>query len=147
MISLAGLPVGLLGIQERVYLPPAGRRRPQRNRGGPGRVRRRLRCRDHRWWTLAEACNRLGEPDPAAAYYRRLTASQGVMHEGNLVNLGIAYPFAMFGLARLYQQRGEEAAARDHYLRFLDTFTQPDADVAWMVAEARAALERLGPER
>ena len=35
----------------------------------------------------------------------------------------------------------------EHYLTFLDTFTQPDPEYEWMVTEARAALEELARGR
>ena len=100
-----------------------------------------------RWWLLAEAYARLGRSDSTAAYLERLTASRGIMDEDNLVLLGMPYSFAHFRLGNLYTQLEQFDRAEEHYLTFLETFTQPDPEYVGMREEARAALETLARGR
>jgi hypothetical protein len=53
---------------------------------------------------------------------------------------GFIHPAARFRLAGLLAAAGEREEAREHYRIFLDTFTDPDPELQWMVDQARAAL-------
>ena len=55
---------------------------------------------------------------------------------------GYILPAARFELARVYAQTGDADSARAHYRAFLDLFTDPDPDFAWMVEEAKRATDR-----
>ncbi len=48
-------------------------------------------------------------------------------------------------LARYSLERYDRV--EEHYLTFLETFTQPDPAYVWMVTEARASLEELAAGR
>jgi hypothetical protein len=63
------------------------------------------------------------------------------------VQIGIPSSFTHFRLGRLYTQLEQYDRAEEHYLTFLETFTEPDPEYAWMVAEARAKLEELARGR
>jgi DNA-binding SARP family transcriptional activator/tetratricopeptide (TPR) repeat protein len=99
---------------------------------------------NERWWLLAEAHERLGHADSAAAYLERFTAIGGPYGERNLVVIGLPYSFAHFRLGHTYVQLSQPDRAREHYRMFLETFTEPDPEYAWMVTEARAKLEEMG---
>ncbi len=60
---------------------------------------------------------------------------------------GLTYSFAHRRLAKLYGKLGQRDRAEDHWLTFLDTFTNPDPEYEWMVEEARAELEKLARGR
>ena len=57
------------------------------------------------------------------------------------------YSFTHRRLARLYTQLEEFDRAEEHWLEFLETFTDPDPEFQWMLDEARSELERLGRGR
>ncbi|MDH4044954.1 MAG: hypothetical protein OEW06_10880, partial [Gemmatimonadota bacterium] len=59
----------------------------------------------------------------------------------------VVYSFVQFRLGRLYAQLEQYDRAEDHYLNFLETFTEPDPEYEWMVAEARTKLEELARGR
>jgi serine/threonine-protein kinase len=102
---------------------------------------------NERWWLLADAWERMGHADSAAAYLERFTAVGGVYGERNLVLVGVPFSFAHFKLGGLYADLGRPDRAREHYAAFLETFTKPDPQYAWMVTEARARLEELARGR
>ena len=85
--------------------------------------------------------DRLGQADFAAAYLKRLTAPSGILGESNLFLAGMAYPFAEFRLGAHYTRQKERDRARERYLAFLQTFTDPDPQYSWMVTRDRRALE------
>ena len=100
-----------------------------------------------RWWIVAGAYERLGQHDSSAIFLERLTARQGISDEANYLGVGIPYPFALFRLAENYASRGQHDLAEQRYRTFLDTFTRPDPEFAWMVIRARSELERLSRAR
>ena len=57
--------------------------------------------------------------------------------------MGIPYSFAQYRLGEHYAALGQREAAMKHYTAFLDTFTQPDPEYAWMVEEARTRVRDL----
>jgi tetratricopeptide (TPR) repeat protein len=60
-------------------------------------------------------------------------------------------PVALAGvyrrLAQVYEARGDVAAARDYYGRFVDLWRDADPELQPLVADARANIERLSRER
>ena len=60
---------------------------------------------------------------------------------------GLTYSFAHRKAALLYTQLEDYDRAEDHWLAFLDAFTDPDPEFEWMVEEGRSELERLGRGR
>jgi hypothetical protein len=49
---------------------------------------------------------------------------------------GLPYSAAHFKLGQLYMRVGDSAKAVEHYVTFLDAFTDPDPEYEWMVEEA-----------
>jgi len=96
---------------------------------------------------LAEAYERVGNLDSAAAYFELLGKPGRFVEIDQYNRATYAYPFAHFRLGRLYSQIGNAARASDEWLLFLDTFTTPDPEFEWMVEEARGELARLARER
>jgi tetratricopeptide (TPR) repeat protein len=96
-------------------------------------------------WTVAQAFERIQQSDSAAAWLERIAGPEGWAGHGNL--RGLTYSFIQFKLGTLYTQLGEFDDAKQHYVAFLDAFTKPDPEYAWMVAEARAKLEQLARGR
>jgi tetratricopeptide (TPR) repeat protein len=92
-------------------------------------------------WIVADAYERIGRPDSAAAYLEIIVNPTRVAFPGQYMK-GCAYPFALHRLARLYDSMGQHRRAATHWQRFLDTFTQPDPEYLPLVQEARAALAR-----
>jgi tetratricopeptide (TPR) repeat protein len=98
-----------------------------------------------RQWLVADAYERLGRPDSAASFLERIVAPEG--SAGEIRRRGLTYSFAHRRLARLYTQLEEFDRAEEHWLEFLDAFTDPDPEFQWMLDEARSELERLGRGR
>jgi tetratricopeptide (TPR) repeat protein len=102
-------------------------------------------------WTLAQAFDRTGQPDSAAAWLERIAQWGGQVwggeYGGDNELRGFSYSFVHFRLGRLLMQLGKDDEAKQHYATFLESFTQPDPEYAWMVTEARAKLEELARGR
>ena len=98
-------------------------------------------------WTLAQAFERTGQPDSAAAWLERIAQWGGQVWGGDDELRGFSYSFVHFRLGRLYTQLGKDDEAKEHYATFLDAFTDPDPEYAWMVTEARGRLEELARGR
>ena len=90
-------------------------------------------------WLVAEAYERLGRPDSAAAYFERAIAPPP---EGgaDLAQTRMAFSFAHRRLVLLYARMGRLVEARRHWDIFSRTFTRPDPELAPLVEEARAAM-------
>jgi tetratricopeptide (TPR) repeat protein len=101
--------------------------------------------RIERQWLVADAYEQLGRPDSAASFLERVLAPEG--YSGEIRGRGFSYSFAHRRLARLYTQLEEFDRAEEHWLEFLETFTDPDPEFQWMQDEARSELERLGRGR
>jgi hypothetical protein len=97
-------------------------------------------------WLTAEAYEGLNRPDSAAAFFE-LVVTPARMTWEELLLIGLPHSFAHRRLARLYTQMEQYNRAAEHWLTFLDTFTEPDPEYEWMVDEARRELERLGRGR
>jgi hypothetical protein len=96
---------------------------------------------------LAEAYEQTGAPDSAAAVYAMLQdAGQVNRIIGDPWPAPTLFPFMTFRLARMQTQLGQLEEARASWLTFLDVFTDPDADLQWMVDEANETLARLAAE-
>jgi tetratricopeptide (TPR) repeat protein len=90
-------------------------------------------------WTLADAYERLGQPDSAAAQLEQLVAWQGASR-ADVNQRGLTHSFAHQRLVMLYARMGRPADARQHWQVFSETFTTPDPEMVHLVDEARAAL-------
>ncbi|HET9252833.1 MAG TPA: hypothetical protein VFP58_12040, partial [Candidatus Eisenbacteria bacterium] len=90
-------------------------------------------------WLVAEAYERLGHPDSAAAYFERAIASPP---DGgwDFAQSRMASSFGHQRLVLLYARMGRTEEARRHWEAFSLAFTRPDAEMARLVEEARAAL-------
>jgi len=114
--------------------------KPARTRGQQPRVVGRLPVR----WLVAEAYERLGDPEEAAVAYElvvspsRLSVWSSLELEYQYV---IFYSFAHHRLVLLYSKMGRVEDARRHWEIFAKTFTNPDPELVPMVEEARRALE------
>ena len=95
-----------------------------------------------RWWLIADAYEGLGQLDSATVFLHRIVAQAGVYEWDNIVAVGVFYPFVHRRLALLYAKLSRPDRAEEHYLTFLETFTQPDPEYAHMVTEALEALAR-----
>jgi tetratricopeptide (TPR) repeat protein len=90
-------------------------------------------------WMLANAYERLGQPDSAAAQLERLAAWQGAS-KVDANQRGLTDSFARQRLVLLYSRMGRLADARRHWRVFSETFTTPDPEMVHLVDEARAAV-------
>jgi tetratricopeptide (TPR) repeat protein len=97
-------------------------------------------------WLLAAAYDRQGMKDSAVAYYTKATESSGI-DSYELFYVGEPYSFSHFRLGQLLTEMGDADRAKAHWATFLDTFTDPDPEYAWMVMEARTKLEELARGR
>ena len=84
---------------------------------------------------------------PSAAAYFTLIASYKGFSDDDQRYRGLVHSFAHRRLALIYTKLDDLDRAEDHWLIFLDNFTDPDPEVQWMVDEGRAELERLGRGR
>jgi hypothetical protein len=91
-------------------------------------------------WLVAEANERTGALDSAAAMFERIASWQGFA-VGEPRMRGLAESFAHRRLVMLYARMGRLDDARRHWKVFSETFTQPDPEVAHLIDEARSALE------
>jgi tetratricopeptide (TPR) repeat protein len=91
---------------------------------------------------LARAYEGAGDVDSAiAAYQRYLTTPWEHRFEPDAIELAAT----LRRLGELYQRGGDTAKARDSYARLLRLWQRADRELQPEVAEARAALRRLGP--
>ena len=90
-------------------------------------------------WALADAFERLGQPDSAAAYLERITSDPTpALQEWGL--RGVALPFAHRRLVMLYSRMGRIEDARRHWRIFSETVRTPDPEIRPLIEEARTAL-------
>ena len=90
-------------------------------------------------WLAAEAYERLGRPDSAAAYFERAIAPPP-LSGSTWIHGRMAYSFGHRRLVLLYARMGRLEEARRHWEIFSETFTRPDPEMVPLVDEARAAL-------
>jgi tetratricopeptide (TPR) repeat protein len=76
-------------------------------------------------WLLADAYQRLGRTDSAAAYFERTLDPTGTPFN-HLALRGLAYSFAQRRLALLYARLDQPRLSQQHWSAFLETFTAPD---------------------
>ncbi len=93
-------------------------------------------------WSLADAYERQGRLDSAAAVLERLAAWQG-LHGVFGVLRGLTHSFAHQRLVMLYARMGRPADARRHWQVFSTTFTESDPEMQHFVDKARAAVPSL----
>jgi DNA-binding SARP family transcriptional activator/tetratricopeptide (TPR) repeat protein len=91
------------------------------------------------WWVLAQAHLESGRPDAAIPYLQSVLERPRFRLRGWMLQ-GYVHPAARFELARAYAQVGDARKSREHYRAFLDLFTDPDPEFAWMVEEAQRAV-------
>lgn len=91
-------------------------------------------------WLLADAYERAGQLDQAAAAFERVLATD--MPPDYLIMRGISYPFAHQRLMLIYAGMGRLDDATHHWEIFRDAFTDPDPEFRYLIDEARAALEQ-----
>jgi tetratricopeptide (TPR) repeat protein len=92
-------------------------------------------------WLVADAYEHLNRPDSAAGYFELLVRPVR-MHPNEQLTRGLVYSFAQRRLALLYTRMRLPALAREHWLAFLGSFTNPDPDFVSLVEEARVAVAR-----
>ena len=90
-------------------------------------------------WLVAEAHERLGRLDRAAATFKLVLSPIRMYNSEDL--LGFSSPFAHHRFVLLCSKMGRVADARRHWEIFEKTFTNPDPELVPMVEEARRALE------
>ena len=81
-------------------------------------------------WLVAQAYERLGQPDSAAAFYRRMLEPAGSTFD----------PFTRLRLVALLARMGRIADAGRHLAILERDFTRPDPDVRRILDEARTAV-------
>jgi len=91
------------------------------------------------WWLLAEAYAGSERPDSAVAYLESIVGPPG----RDWRYYGVPFPVAQLKLGQLYSQIGDTTRSLEHFITFLDVFTDPDPEYVWMVDQARAEVERL----
>ena len=90
-------------------------------------------------WFLADAFERLDQPDSSAAYLE--LALSDPASAGSEPHLrGITVPFIHRRLVLLYARTGRLEDARRHWQVFSETVRTPDPEIQPLIAEARAAL-------
>jgi hypothetical protein len=90
-------------------------------------------------WLLADAFEKLGQPDSAAVTLERVVSDPApALQERQL--RGIALPFARRRLVMLYSRMGRIEDARRHWQIFSETVRTPDPEIRPLIEEARAAL-------
>ncbi len=85
---------------------------------------------------MAQAYERLGQPDSAAAFYLRLLGPE----QPAMGWTALVHSFAHQRLVMLYSHMGRLAEAERHMAILERDFTRPDPDVRHLLDEARAAV-------
>ncbi|MBI1723677.1 MAG: protein kinase, partial [Gemmatimonadetes bacterium] len=115
----------------------------------PGAVRRDHigpRIKTLARWLLADAHERLGQLDSAAAYLGMVAEGKGLISD-ELGRRGLTHSFAHQRLVVLYSRMGRLSDARRHWRIFSEAFTHPDPELVPLVEQARAALEEAERRR
>lgn len=97
-------------------------------------------------WLLADAYDRLEQPDSAATYFGRVLDPPGRNRE-TVSSRGMFRPFALRRLVLLEVELGRLGEARRHWEELASTCVHPDPDLAPRLDEARAALVRAETAR
>ena len=84
-------------------------------------------------WRVADAYERMGRLDSAAAYLELAIAPTRVPFS-HLALRGLAYPFVQRRLAGLNRRMGEAEVAQQHWKAFEGSFTTPDPGLARLLA-------------
>jgi tetratricopeptide (TPR) repeat protein len=87
-------------------------------------------------WFMADAFEKLGQPDSAAVILERVTSDPAPWEPDR----GILLAFAHRRLVLLYARMGRLEDARRHWLILAETVRTPDPEIRPLIAEARAAL-------
>lgn len=94
-------------------------------------------------WLLADAYVHEGDLTSAIAHLEVLLQRPTARPQDWTLQ-GFVHPAVRFALGGLYTRVGAKTHAEKEYRAFLETFTDPDPDFAWMVDEARRGLEAVG---
>ena len=86
-------------------------------------------------WLLAEAYERIGRLDSAAAYFELAIAPTRVPFS-HLALRGLAYPFAQRRLGILYDRMHQPQLSQQHWKAFAHDFITPDPDMKPLAAQA-----------
>jgi tetratricopeptide (TPR) repeat protein len=87
-------------------------------------------------WLVAQAYERLGQPDSAAAFYLRMLGPE----QPGVGWTALVRSFVHQRLVMLYTHMGRLAEAERHLAMLERDFTRPDPDVRHLLDEARAAV-------
>ncbi|MBI1799284.1 MAG: protein kinase, partial [Candidatus Eisenbacteria bacterium] len=90
-------------------------------------------------WLVADAYERLGKPDSAAAYFELALSPARTFWEER-VAMRMASSFAHRRLVMLYAHMGRLTDAERHWQILAETFTHPDPELRDLVDDARSAL-------
>jgi len=90
-------------------------------------------------WLMAEAWERLGRPDSAAAFFELALSPQRMFWDERLP-LRMISPFAHQRLVLLYARMGRIEDAKRHWQILREMVRTPDPKIEPLIAEARAAL-------
>ncbi len=94
-------------------------------------------------WTIAEACEQKNDLTCAATWYHRIASYEGFSDNDQKFR-GLVHSFAHRRLASIYGRLSDSNKAATHWRFFLDSFTEPEPELQWMVDEARTELARSG---
>jgi tetratricopeptide (TPR) repeat protein len=85
---------------------------------------------------VAQAYERLGRPDSAAAFYLRALDPTHLPF-GHLALRGLVHPFALRRLALVYEQMGRRAAAAPYWKELRSSLVTPDRDLRDLIPRDR----------
>ena len=95
-------------------------------------------------WLLAEAYDESGNADSAVAYYELYLETHSIRQ----IFQDFRYlPGTLRRLGELYEERGDREKAVEYYSRFMDLWTEADADLQPIVEDIRGRVARLVGER
>jgi tetratricopeptide (TPR) repeat protein len=92
---------------------------------------------------VAEAYDRAGEPDSAAALYDRYLAVEA----STRINEAAWYPRSLRRAGQLHESKGNRAKALEYYGRFVDLWKDADPELLAQVRETRSWILRLTEAR
>jgi DNA-binding SARP family transcriptional activator/Tfp pilus assembly protein PilF len=92
-------------------------------------------------WVVADAYERLGLVDSAAAYFDLLVRPTRI-HFRQGEHTGFFHSYALRRLALLHERKGRRSLSRRYWQQFISVFTDPDPELRPLLVEAQTALAR-----
>ncbi len=106
-------------------------------------ARQEMGCPICAWFEMAQAYDKMGQPDSALALYQQLVTRPAPY---GLYTHSYALARSYQRLGELYEAKGDRAQAREYYGRFVDLWKNADPELQPAVRDVQQRLARLAAE-